>query len=168
MFLISSVKFLSPLYLSLLSKDDSHTLAIFADSPVWVSLLFVCILILLIIFWKKKHLVRVRNGIALVCFFLWLLSGRVIGVYHDGKIITGWFCFRTEQIIVCNYNEQEDCENTLFKTEVVEKSLWRAEVRNKYGTNTVFLGPFCWREGIKVLKSGYPDGDLTIYFKLHR
>lgn len=79
----------------------------------------------------------------------------MIGVYHDGKIITGWFCFQAEQLTVCNYDEHEDCESTLFNTEVTEKSLWRAEVKNKYGTNTVFLGPFSWSEGIKVLKSGY-------------
>ena len=69
--------------------------------------------------------------VLLILFFLlWVMSGRAIGVFPDGKIKTGWFYFATSELNLC-VDDKTDCQTvTDYQTKVEKKSfgLYRLKI----------------------------------------
>ena len=126
---------------------------------------FLQILLLLICGFLWHKLLRNFNvTIFVLCisvFMLWLMSGRTIGVFPDGKIKTGWFYFATNEINVC-VDDKADCESvTDYQTTAEKMFFWRVRIKNKQINQRIFIGPFVWSSASKMLQEGFGAGKYT-------
>lgn len=126
---------------------------------------FLQILLLLICGFLWYKLLRSFNvTIFVLCisvFMLWLMSGRAIGVFPDGKIKTGWFYFATNEINVC-VDDKADCETvTNYQTTVEKIFFWRVRIKNKQINQKIFIGPVVWSSASKMLQEEFGAGKYT-------
>lgn len=108
---------------------------------------FVISLLVWLKYRKSKYAV-----ISILVFILWLQSGRTIAFNsQNGQIIAGWFFLRADNIKICQ--ENQDCEKILYNQVTFEKIfLWRMKIKNSNKENIIFVGPFIWKDYIKVLE----------------
>lgn len=88
-------------------------------------------------------------------FFIWILSGRVIALFPDGRISTGWFYLETNRINICK--DEIDCDKIYYyETEIDKLPLWRIKIKNKRNDAIVFIGPIVWQKTIELFKKKFP------------
>lgn len=104
----------------------------------------------------------VKVLVLLILFFLlWVMSGRTIGVFPDGKIKTGWFYFATSELNVCIDNKT-DCQTvTDYQTKVEKKFFWFVQIKNKQVSKNIFIGAVVWYPGTKMLSEKFGAGKYT-------
>jgi hypothetical protein len=104
----------------------------------------------------------VKILILLICIFLmWVMSGRTIGVFSDGKIKTGWFYFATNELNLC-VDDKADCQTvTDYQTKIEKKFFWFVEIKNTQVNKNIFIGAVIWYTGTKMLSEKFGAGKYT-------
>ena len=82
---------------------------------------------------------------------IWLLCGRVIGVFHDGRIISGYFFIPVKTIDFRDVSE--DFENYITETEIRRSSNLIIEIKNGRSKESIFIGPVNINACNNLLKS---------------
>jgi hypothetical protein len=111
------------------------------------------------------RLIRGINFKKLMLFILilalWITSGRVIGIFPDGTIKTGWFYFETNEYDVCIDNKT-DCQTiAAYQTSAEPKFPWCVLISNKQVRHNIFLGPLIWYPATNLLKKEFGSGQYT-------
>jgi hypothetical protein len=133
------------------SDSDLH---IVRSSP-WLTAVLSAGLLLFIAFLIWNPRLRVAGLIMVVVLILvWIINGRVVGMYSDGRIISGWFFVRTE---VVNFREpDEDPEVYVSHMTIMAHSKWKVEIRSREHTVKMFVGPILHKSLLKSWKKrGY-------------
>jgi hypothetical protein len=78
------------------------TTEIFSANYFIVLALYIAALISLVLYFKK---IKFSIFYFIIFTFIWLLSGRVLGVHYIGELTVGWFFIKTEKIILWKQNE---------------------------------------------------------------
>jgi hypothetical protein len=89
--------------------------------------------------------------IAIVCSIaLWLMCGRAVAMVWDGRVATGWLCFRTNAFDLY----QGDGEEFAKQWQVSRLPGWRLELRRPTRpTYRIFVGPFLLSESLELFES---------------
>lgn len=133
------------------SGSDALMELISSNMLVRISLLLT--FIALVVFAKKFTNKSFYYTALIVVFSFWLLSGRMIGIFPDGRIKTGWFYFTTNEIHVCQ-DDKTDCEIVMNYQSSVEKTfLWQVRIKNNQFNDAIFTGPIIWHKTVKVFES---------------
>jgi hypothetical protein len=107
-------------------------------------------LLLIFIIYSKSYWLKF---LLVVSMLLTIMSSRIIAIkiYPEGKIRSGWFGVCTNEILLCN--SDDDCEELLYnQTEIRQKNLWRLHIVNKNINETIFIGPFSYDSILTSLK----------------
>jgi hypothetical protein len=111
-----------------------------------------------VLIYKKKRRVLFTLLLTLI-FLLWLLSGRMIALFPDGRLISGWFYIETNRTDICKTDI--DCEKLFYYDTKFEKlSFWRLRIANSETNTTVFTGPFIWKNAIRLFVKEFPGQRL--------
>lgn len=112
-----------------------------------LSILFIISLVSWLKYRKSRYFI-----ISLLVLIIWFQSGRTIASnFQNGKIITGWFFFKTDKIEICQ--ENQDCEKIIYNQFVIEKMLlWRIKIKSSNKENIIFIGPFIWKDYLLLLE----------------
>lgn len=123
----------------------SDVLMSYASTDLFVRLLFWLAFVVCVILFDK-FLSKKLSPVLLVIFFtLWVLSGRMIAIFPDGRLVGGWFYIATETANLCK--DATDCEMVLYnETSYTRKPLWCISVKNKEMSVVKFVGPFIENE----------------------
>jgi hypothetical protein len=82
--------------------------------------------------------------IILVLFFsFWVLSGRMVGTFPDGRLISGWFYIPIKEVDLCK--DDADCDKSNY-ARYTKQSFWLYNVKNKEVDVLIFAGPFLDRK----------------------
>lgn len=115
---------------------DFLVLNVVYSSTITIGLIF-----LILLFDKQK---KYLLPIVLVLFFAWILSGRIIGVSIDKnnfEVVSGWFYVAT------NFSKTKiNFSNETEKLEFKCLNFWRIEIKKGQFKETLFIGPFLWRD----------------------
>lgn len=140
--LLGFEKGLSRLFMASGSDDVMQLVS----SNLYVRVAFLMIFIILVvygIFKRKQH--KFYYPIMFVVFGLWLLSGRMVALFPDGRLIYGWYYFEAGEINICSHGV--DCEKVYaYETDYGRRFLWRYRIMNNSISETIFTGPFIVNE----------------------
>ncbi|GHT17544.1 hypothetical protein FACS189429_1850 [Bacteroidia bacterium] len=156
MLIITSIGFF-PSILSFLIAQGSDCLLTLVNSNVFLQIFFI-VLIILCLFFRKKIRKHIFCFLITISAIMWLMSGRTIGhiPYPDDKIITGWFCFPTSNMYMCNsIDDDMDCETLLYNTTIEKRPFWFILLKNKKRDELIFVGPVIWNKTINSLQDFY-------------
>jgi len=104
----------------------------------WIVLFLYISTLFSVVFYRKK--IKQMLIYFTICFFLWFLSGRMIGVQYTGEIITGWFYLQTDKVILW---ETDKCIDDIIKNTSTENLfLFNLKFTNACKTEKVYIGPF--------------------------
>lgn len=132
------------------AKGSNSTLVLARPSP-WILAVFAIGFSLFITFLIWRSTLGVKEFIILL-FLLscWLISGRVVGVFPDGRIVAGWFFIRTS--VVDFRGRDEDHELYISHTAVLDSQRWEVEIRSHDQRATIFVGPVLKNKLLELLK----------------
>lgn len=103
---------------------------------------------LLFLIWKGK--VRLLEvGVLVFLLVVWILSSRVVGRFSDGRIIAGFWCFRTGTVDFREPNE--DWESYAAHTEIDTSFRSILEVESHGQSARIFVGPLLDRRAVDLL-----------------
>jgi len=89
-------------------------------------------------------------------FAVWVLSGRVVSIFPDGRLGRGWFYVETARVNLCP--DSGDCEVTYYyDTQVETLAGWRVRVSNAHVNETFFVGPLLLPRVVRLLKARLPN-----------
>ncbi len=91
-----------------------------------------------LIFYFKK--VRFSILFFIIFLFLWILSGRVIGVHYTGELTLGWFFIKTERIVL--WRENECIGDVLNDTDYNHQFPFMLHYQNSCTIGKTYAGPF--------------------------
>lgn len=124
-------------------------------SNFFISITFAVIFFITVFFYKKKKRPLVTSLLTVI-FLLWFLSGRMIALFPDGRLLSGWFYIQTNRTDICRTDI--DCEKVFYYDTKFEKlSFWKLRIVNKEANATIFTGPFVWRNTIKLFVKEFPS-----------
>jgi hypothetical protein len=104
---------------------------------------------------NKSKLRKYTYFLLMLVFLLWSLSGRMIALFPDGRLSSGWFYIETNRINICK--DEIDCDKIFYyETEIEKLPLWRIKIKNKRTDNVVFIGPMVWKKTIELFKKKFP------------
>jgi hypothetical protein len=87
--------------------------------------------------------------IILVLFFsFWVLSGRMVATFPDGRLITGWFYIPVKTVDLCK--DDADCDKPGY-ARYTKQWLWMYNVKNRETDVMIFAGPFLDRKLERLL-----------------
>ena len=111
------------------------------ESDLYIRIILLVLFFLLVFLIKKwKWKIFYYPAMSIV-FGLWLLSGRMIALFPDGRLISGWFYMETSRVDICK--DVADCEKTLYyETSYRSEFLWKYRIKNKELDFTIFASPF--------------------------
>jgi len=82
---------------------------------------------------------------------LWLICGRVVAMAWDGRVATGWLCFRTTTI---ELSQEADGEDFAKHWQVSRLPAWRLEIRRPNAPiHRIFVGPLLLSESLELFES---------------
>ena len=82
---------------------------------------------------------------------LWLMCGRAVAMVWDGRVATGWLCFRTNDFDLFQKGDGEDFTK---HWQVSRLSGWRLELRRSTApTHRIFVGPLLLSESLGLFES---------------
>jgi len=144
---------LFPNYSSFLFAGGSDVLMEYAMSGFWVQTLFATLYLVTLII-PYRSLEKNKKFLLVALFSLWFLSGRIVSIFPDGRISTGWFYIETDKVNICE--NSIDCEKTVYYDTRLEKlSLWRIRIQNDKIDVVVFTGPFISSKSLNMLKGKF-------------
>jgi len=121
--------------------SGSDILMSYASTDIFLRLFFLVAFVMSVIFLKKFGNKILATLTLIILFALWFLSGRMIAIFPDGRLVGGWFYFPTETTELCK--SSKDCEITLhYETSYTRESFWFYRVKNKEVEIVKFAGPF--------------------------
>jgi len=90
--------------------------------------------------------------VAIICSVaLWLMCGRVVAMAWDGRVATGWLCFRTTTI---ELSQEGDGEDFAKHWQLGRLTAWRLEIRRPNApTRRIFVGPLLLSESLELFES---------------
>lgn len=148
---------LFPSNASFLFARGSDGLMQMKSAPFWIQFLLILCFIIVAFAFKGKS--RVKTYLLPILFILWILSGRVVGLFPDGRLSTGWFYVETARLNICK--NSNDCEKVYYyETEVQPLALWRIRIKNKEINKVIFVGPAIWSGTLKMFKKSFPKSTL--------
>jgi len=72
--------------------------------------------------------------------FIWVLSGRTIGLHHTGELSIGWFYFETNKVVLW---ERGKCEGNVLESTTFRKEFpFMLRYENQCVNDQVYVGPF--------------------------
>ncbi len=82
---------------------------------------------------------------------LWLMCGRAVAMVWDGRVATGWLCFRTNDF---DLSKEGDGEEFGKHWQVSRLARWRLELRRPSApTHRIFVGPLLLSESLELFES---------------
>lgn len=119
----------------------SDSLMTLVEPPLIIRIAFLLFFGIACWFFLKK--LNYKSGfILLVIFFFWVESGRMIAIFPDGHVNTGWFYMKFNRIDLCEGNEL-DCENILYEEKKIERQLfWNIRIDIDNSSYVFHYGPF--------------------------
>ena len=144
----------SRLGMFMIAGGSDSTLAIIR-SPKWIVIVLsiLCITLLFICLWYSKYK-YILLSIFFVSLIVWGVTGRIIGLYPDGRIITGWYFIVIDEIDFRDY--EEDYEYHASHTSITPYMRWFIEVDSQNHRKILFIGPLLKSSILKLFKDrGY-------------
>ena len=139
-----------------LGNGSIDTFAIIIKMTAVFPSLFLACCIILSYFYVKNNLKLI---FLVMAFSLWVLSGRMICIWPDGRLSAGWYCIETERFYLCE--KQSDCETVMAQQTKLQKLFfWRVRVKNTTTDQIIFVGPMLWNNAIKVLHETFKAGKI--------
>lgn len=155
MLLMTAFK-LAPTTGNFIFVGGSDMLMSLVSSNFLVSITFGIAFFIIVFFYQKARR-KVVIPLLILIFLLWFLSGRMIALFPDGRIITGWFYIQTNRSDICRTDI--DCEKVFrYDTRLEKLSVWRLRVSNSEIDVQIFTGPFIWRHSQLVFENEFPSG----------
>lgn len=146
-------KGLSRLFMA--SGSDDVMKLVSSDLYIRVALL---IIFIILGFYRKWRQYKMYNPVMLVIFGLWLLSGRMVALFPDGRLIYGWYYIETGNIQICS--DGVDCEKVYgYETDYERRFLWGYRIMNESISETIFTGPFIMDEVDSLFLHSFPRLD---------
>ncbi len=104
--------------------------------------------------WKKKYLYYPTLSFL---FIVWLLNGRTIALFPNGKLLCGWYYIETERLYICD-NDIEDCEAVFYyDTKYRKENFWNHSIKTKKKEITIFVGPFISNKVETLFTTTFPN-----------
>ena len=138
---------------------SDSTLRVVRSSPWIIAAVSFTLLAWLVFFiWHSQSGVA-QLVILAVLLMMWIISGRVIGVFPDGRIVAGWFFFSTTVLDFRDHDE--DHEFHVLHTQILPSSGWVVETRSHGQRARIFVGPILQNSLLGLLKERGFDVRLT-------
>ena len=116
----------------------------------WVQIFLVLIFTLTL--FKSKTKSRIKFYFRILVFIIWLMSGRTIYVFPNGKIGLGWFFVETNRFYICSEGDK-NCDDTVTECKISEKALFLVKIQTIDKENVFYVGPFIYGKTIHSLNS---------------
>ena len=140
-----------PSYANFIFAGGSDGLMNIVSANIWFQIIVVSSFLLSIYKYNKT-----MNAILILIFFLWCISGRMVSLFPDGRLSSGWFYLETDRINICK-NEEIDCDRIFFyETEIEELPFWRLRIKNKNINSVIFIGPVIWSNTLSLFRYNFP------------
>jgi hypothetical protein len=139
-----------------LFANGSDSLMTLVESRLYIRVLLLIAFIITIAA-QLNHCKKIYSLFATGIFFLWLLSGRMIALFPDGSIITGWYYMQTNKKSICS--KHADCEKVFYyETKYQKLFLWRYNITNQQTNISLFAGPFISYDIDYLFHNTFPNG----------
>jgi hypothetical protein len=107
----------------------------------------------------SKRLNLLYKSVLLAMFLIWILSGRIVGIRiydNDCEVISGWFYVGTNYLNTdVNVKDEDNSISNHYKFNYL--SFWRLEIEKKRFKETIFIGPFLWKDMKGLLSKHHSD-----------
>ena len=134
-------------------SNGSDSVMDLSVSNIWIKVLLIVILGMLLLKYLQKKNYKFLSLIFII-LPIWILSGRTVGIFPDGRLNIGWFYIKTDRINLCHPND--DCEKIFYNnTKIEELPFWRIKIENKNINQIIFVGPFIWNQTRKMFETKY-------------
>ncbi|WP_300601842.1 hypothetical protein [Niabella sp.] len=111
-----------------------------------------CLSVMVYILQKKKKIFLL---FPVVFFILWIISGKMIAIFPDGRLRSGWFFMEIRSVNICE--GQADCEQvSYYETTVTALSFYRIRVKNNTVDAVILTTPFIRENVLKLLREHFP------------
>jgi hypothetical protein len=101
-----------------------------------------------LIYYSKPGIVE--HIVLVLLPMIWIISGRAVGIFPDGRIVTGWFFFPDGRIDFRTHNT--DHELYIARTQILINLGWILEIINEEQSAKVFVGPLLQNPLLKLLE----------------
>jgi hypothetical protein len=124
---------------------------------LYYSVILVILFAFLVFYYNNFKKVTLYNFALSITFFFWLLSGRTVAFFPDGRLISGWFYFETNRVDICK--NDIDCEKIYYyDTSYQNKFFFFYRIKNKEIETKIFVGPFLVEKTETLFYQNFANG----------